>query len=124
MQVLANSSEVATVVGIVIMAYFFTDIIWGFICRSIVASKNYPEELNHGFAWGFFLNLIGLIVCACTPNYFQTYSGRMNAGQIDTHIRQQQAPVSEQITELKSMLDEGLITEEEFAAKKKQLLGL
>ena len=32
--------------------------------------------------------------------------------------------LSEQIKELKTLLDEGLINEEEFAAKKKQLLNI
>ncbi|MBR1764857.1 MAG: SHOCT domain-containing protein [Ruminococcus sp.] len=36
----------------------------------------------------------------------------------------QQASVSDQLRDFKAMLDEGLITEEEYNAKKKQLLGL
>lgn len=81
MKYLSSSAQVGTIIGIVVMSYFLTDIIWGAICRSIVASKNYPPEENHGFAWGFFLGLIGLIVCACKPNYFQTYNGMNAMGQ-------------------------------------------
>lgn len=42
-------------------------IIIGAICRAIVRSKRYPNFENHGFAWGFWLGLIGLIVCVCKP---------------------------------------------------------
>ena len=51
-------------------------VVMGFVCRYIVKNKNYPPERNHGFLWGFFLGLIGLVVCAVKPNYFDTYEGR------------------------------------------------
>ena len=43
--------------------------VWGFVCDKIVSSKGYPKNKNHGFLWGFFLGLIGVIVCACKQNY-------------------------------------------------------
>ena len=43
--------------------------VWGFVCRKIVSDKGYPGNMNHGFLWGFFLGLIGVIVCACKQNY-------------------------------------------------------
>ena len=41
-----------------------------------------------------------------------------------THTNQNTSGLSEQLTELKKLLDDGIITQEEFDAKKKQLLGL
>ena len=71
---------VAAVVGIVLA------IVLGFVCRSIVKGKGYPDQMNHGFAWGFWLGLIGLIVCACKVPYSQNnnqmyYNGQPMNGQ-------------------------------------------
>ena len=163
-------------------------IIFGAICRSIVSSKQYPNERNHGFAWGFWLGFIGLIVCACKPNYFDTAEGRRetvsvnnpdlmqpatksvtspkdekfewvcsncqtvnrvnknhcfkcgserttsitylnDAGRNDVkeesnNVSMTNDGIKESLLIFKEMLDDGLITEEEFTAKKKQLLGL
>ncbi len=52
-----------------IVAFIIIRIIIGAICKSIVSSKRYPDSENHGFAWGFWLGIIGLIVCACKSNY-------------------------------------------------------
>lgn len=38
-------------------------IISGNISKAVVKSKNYPDSINHGFAWGFFLGILGLIIC-------------------------------------------------------------
>ncbi|MBP5580572.1 MAG: zinc ribbon domain-containing protein [Ruminococcus sp.] len=43
--------------------------VWGFVCRKVVRDKGYPDNMNHGFLWGFFLGIVGLIVCACKQNY-------------------------------------------------------
>ncbi len=70
---------IAAVVGIVVA------FVMGFVCRTIVRGKGYPDELNHGFAWGFWLGVIGLIVCAVKPNYNQNnqfyYNGQPMNGQ-------------------------------------------
>ena len=38
-------------------------IISGSIAKAVVRGKNYPNNKNHGFAWGFFLGILGLIIC-------------------------------------------------------------
>lgn len=48
-------------------------IIWGCITKAVSSSKGY----DGGFAWGFFLGLIGLIVVACKPDNRQ-YNQRYN----------------------------------------------
>ena len=44
--------------------------LWGFVSKHIVKTKGYPDELNKGFWWGFWLGWIGLIVCCCKKPYF------------------------------------------------------
>lgn len=51
------------VVALVIM------LICGGIAKAIIDSKGYPEDENHGFAWGFWLTIIGIIICSLKPDY-------------------------------------------------------
>lgn len=43
-----------------------------FLGRKIVRDKGYPDEMNHGFAWAFWLGWIGLLICACKRSYYDT----------------------------------------------------
>jgi len=52
-----------------IVVYIIVRIIIGTICKSIVRSKSYSDSENHGFAWGFWLGILGLIICACKSTY-------------------------------------------------------
>ncbi|MDE6035743.1 MAG: hypothetical protein K2G36_07535 [Ruminococcus sp.] len=45
-------------------AVIFSAVIWGFVTRTISKNKGYKG----GFWWGFWLNIIGVIVVACRPN--------------------------------------------------------
>ena len=87
-------------------------VIFGAVCSSIVAKKGYPKEKNHGFLWGFFLGVIGLIVCACKSEYSETqyYGARSNM-----------ISASEELRNYKALLDDGAITQEEYETKKRQL---
>ena len=119
-----------TVFIISITVALVISLVFGLICNSIVESKKYPK--NNGFYWGFFLGIIGLIVCCCKPHYYDTYDGKMSLGNYNpntlTHngsfTQTQNTNVADELKKYKEMLDEGLITEEEFTAKKKQLLGI
>ena len=42
----------------------------GLVCRAVLRDKGYPPQLNHGFLWGFFLGLIGLVVCMIKQPFF------------------------------------------------------
>ena len=68
--------SIGLIITMIILPIFYM-VGLGIVCRAIVKSKGYPNELNHGFLWGFFLGLIGLIVCALKPVY--GYNG-MNGG--------------------------------------------
>lgn len=53
------------------MAGFIIAIIAGIICGSITKSMNEAKGYEGGFAWGFWLSIIGIIVVAVRP-YHQT----------------------------------------------------
>lgn len=137
------------VIGYLIGVVIF-GLIWGFVCKAVVRSKGYPDEMNKGFWWGFFLGWIGLIVCAVKPQYsqpFQQYNPYMQRdmygqpygqpyqqnpyGQPYQGYPQQgypQQPVSGDITaqriaELDSMLTAGMITQEEYNRRRADILS-
>lgn len=68
--------EIAYVLG-TLVPFLIPALIFGFISRNVVASKGYLPKDNHGFAWGFFLSWIGLIVCVMKP---PADGGSSNAG--------------------------------------------
>ena len=153
------------------IAYFVVGliscIIFGCITRAINTNKGYEG----GFAWGFWLGVIGIIVVACRADNRHYYDeseensalsayakevserrimddggwkcsrcGRINASystscacgitmkesknwgtkKIEVAVHSQ----ADEIKKYKELLDSGAITQEEYDAKKKQLLGL
>lgn len=95
----------------------------GVVCERMLKSKGYPIEENNGFWWGFFLAVIGLIVCALKPAYSLTQNGlRQVLDQRSSNHKP--ASISNQIKEINELKEQGLITEEEYEAKKKQILNI
>lgn len=82
-------------------------IIFGRITESMNKEKGYDT----GFAWGFWLWVIGIIVVACRPE--------RNNGNNTMKITE-----ADEIAKYKELLDSGAITQEEYEVKKKQILGL
>ncbi len=78
-------------------------VIFAFICRAVVKSKGYTSKENHGFAWGFWLTWIGLIVCACKVN--KNISNNSN-----------------ELLKYHQLLEKGAITQEEYDKQKQRLL--
>lgn len=119
-------------------------VIWGLVSRAVVKSKGYPDELNKGFLWGFFLGWIGLIVCAVKPP-FQQYQQQFNPYMQNPYMQQnpygqpyQQNPygqpygqpyqqagdiTSQRLAELDSMLRSGMITREEYDRRRADILS-
>ncbi|WP_303804633.1 SHOCT domain-containing protein [Ruminococcus flavefaciens] len=100
----------------IIMIVSVIYVIPGCIMGCITDSMNRKKGYNGGFSWGFFLGIIGIIVVACRP--FN------NANTINRTIVTQQRSMADEIAKYKQLLDSGAITEEEYEAKKKQILGL
>lgn len=118
--------------------------IYGFVTSSISESKGYEG----GFAWGFWLGIIGIIVVACKPINYAYLKDKIksiddedwtcsNCGQLNDGfasecvkcgLKKPKQPKEtleiDEIMKLKQLLDAGAITQEEFDAKKKELLGL
>ena len=148
-------------------------LIFGFACKAILSGKGYGDEYypNHGFAWGFWLGWIGLIVCVCKPDVrkevnakyeseeqkvekhntvsqsleaegfwrcpecgelYSKYATKCKCGyeKVKRGIESNELKGSslsgeeamEKINSLKQMLDNNLISQEEFDKKKKDIL--
>lgn len=151
----------------IVLGGIIVSIIFGFITSWINESKGY----NGGFAWGFFLGVIGIIVVACRADNRHHYNestensalsayakeiserrilddggwkcercGRINASYSTScacgitmkesknwNTKKNEDTIHSQADEIekyKKLLDSGAITQEEYEAKKKQLLGL
>lgn len=88
-------------------------IIWGFVTKAIVKGKGY-ENSGVWFWCGFFLGIIGVIVAACKP--------AVNVSPNYTPV-QPQTSSADELFKYKKLLEQGAITQEEYDAKKAQLLN-
>lgn len=136
--------------------------VFGVVTKLINENKGYYG----GFAWGFWLGWIGIIVVACKPtNYYspresiivpahntntramvlsdgswQCRCGRHNARYVSScvcgmnksqiaaentaeEVNDDEAKNISALKEYKELLDNGVITQEEFEEKKKQILS-
>lgn len=106
--------------------------IFGSICSDMLIAKGYGETedyKNHGFWWGFFLGVIGIIVCALKPDlnlvsYRSHTSAESDKDAEDNQPNDNDNQTIEQIKEYKKLLDDGAITEEEYNQIKKNILDL
>lgn len=152
------------------IAYIFAYFVVGIICGCITNVINTNKGYDGGFAWGFFLGIIGIIVVACRSDYrsyhdeyventaLSAYAkevterkmlddggwkcakcGRINPSYSTScvcgitmkesknwKVKKEEKTTSQadEIKKFKELLDSGAITEEEYEAKKKQILGL
>lgn len=93
----------------IIICAIVSGFIFGIATNVIGDKKGYDTC----FLWGFFLGIIGLIIILLRPNK-------------DTSNNNENLITSEadELAKFKKLLDEGAITEEEYQAKKKQILKL
>ena len=59
-------------------------IICGNLSKKIIRAKNYPENMNHGFAWGFFLGILGFIICLFKKKQPKRYPSKSNRTKRNT----------------------------------------
>ena len=94
-------------------------VISAIVCPIIAAAKN--RSAVGWFFGGLLLGGLGLIIVACLSSLKKEED---DEEEEDDEPYQFQPSNSDKIRELKEMLDEGLITKEEYEAKKRQILGL
>lgn len=135
-----NANATAYLIGY-IFGGLITCIILGLITKYISKSKGYKG----GFAWGFFLNIIGIIVVACKPdnrqfwlcpscggNNANDYKYCMFCGTARYSVQNEVMPKQEEsaqnnvnialIKQLAELHSQGILSDEEFEAKKAELL--
>lgn len=103
------ATSIAYIIGVLIASCIF-----GFITKTMNENKGYQG----GFAWGFWLTIIGVIVVACKPD------NRINSQQNQNNLQISGQSAADEIKKYKELYDQGIITAEEFQTKKEQLLKL
>ena len=83
-------------------------LIFGFITKHVASTKGYKD----GFAWGFFLGIIGLLVVG--------FRSTIKTESILTP--QQKQPPTNLLNQLKDLHDQGILTDEEYTQKKQNIL--
>ena len=99
------------------LGYILVVLIWAVIWGCITKKINQDKGYEGGFAWGFWLGLIGLIVVLCKSD---------NRSSDDSKYSEEPKKISDadEILKFKKLLDEEAITQEEYDIKKMQILGL
>lgn len=106
-----------------ILIYLFVGIVCAILCANIAKSKN--REAGLWGVLGFFFGLIALIIIAVLDKREPGQVVGSPAPALPGHSPAQ-APArstADEIAQWKKLLDEGAITEDEFLAKKGELLG-
>lgn len=101
------------VLMIIITAAVVWGVIWGYASKAVIKGKGYDKKTADSWTWwGFFFGIIAFLVAMSKPAYNapSASSPRSNISNADELIK------------YKSLLDSGVITQEEFDAKKKELL--
>ena len=68
-------------IALFVLSFVSMGVIFGLICRVILRNKGYPPARNHGFLWGFFLGVIGFIVCMMKPPFYNGQNNMYGCGQ-------------------------------------------
>ncbi len=98
------TSAISIAVLIRLAIAIVVEVIMGIVTKTINENKGYEG----GFAWGFFLNLIGIIIVV-----FRKENQQKN----------ETGDIAEALLKYKRLLDSGAITEREYLLQKYKLLG-
>lgn len=97
---------------ILLIALFIWLITWSFrFCKKTARAKGLPES----YKWFGFLSLIGVIILVLAPP--------AKDAAVDTDDKNRnKGSAAEELYKFKKLYDQGIITKEEFLAKKEELL--
>lgn len=84
------------------------------------ATLGYNGYFSHSFGWGWYI-AAALLIATSVMSFFVA-TGRVKDSDIEK--KEKKTTEADDIVKYKDLLDKGIITQEEFDAKKKQLLGL
>lgn len=101
--------ELMAVIAIVVV----WGVIWGFASKAVVKGKGYDAKTAEAWSWwGFFFGIIAFFVAMSKPAAVNATASapRTNVSNAD------------ELMKYKTLLDSGVITQEEFEIKKKELL--
>lgn len=114
---------VLVLVILIFVASMAVGALLGTIPCSIASKKGYNV-----WVWWFYgamLFLVALIHALCLPDKHKQQAKKTAAQEIrKATILQQKVATADGVLKYKKLLDDGIITQEEFDAKKKELLGL
>ncbi len=117
--------------GVYVLPILIWKCIWGYATRAVIKGKGYKADW---FLRGVLFGLIAFIVAICKPNVVNTpeFVKQLNQWQdsADTtkqRIKKENGEIKsnvDRLREYKQLLDEGVITQEEFEQKKAQILQM
>ena len=121
--------ELLLYISIGVLNYLF----WVAICGAILDSRGYKPTGGAEWGWGF-LGIIGVFVCIAKPD-MNSQSYGQNTGSIRANIdnnsvsmqnnhRNNVQSAAKELGEWKELLDKGVITQEDFDLKKRELLNI
>jgi len=120
------SSALASASVLYILLFFFVFLlIFGvrialaYVVGNIAKKKGY--SFGGFFLLGLFFFIIGLVIVLCLDDKSEE---KNDYNVIDLNQKPQPVSPAEEILQYKKLLDEGIITNEEFEEKKKQLLNI
>ena len=111
-----------------IIAVIIYSLLWAAVCFEVSKNKGYEYEAGKWFAIGFLLGIFGFLIVISKPTNTSNNSfSNQNVGEVINGYQRNSNNIqsaADEIVKLKKLYDQGIITEEEFKAKKDQLLKL
>lgn len=95
---------------VVLVPFLIVGVLFGGITDHVAKSKGYES----GFAWGFWLGIIGLLVVGFRPSLKETV--KQPSVVVPKHVD------IEVLSKLASLHENGILTDEEFQQKKAEIL--
>lgn len=97
-----------------VLCLLINGLIFGYVCRMIIHNKGYSEDW---FAWGFLFGIFACLVALSKQPVRISYEEEQRQRQ-----QQQKETNLEFFKQYQALHDKGVLTDEEFERKKRELL--